>query len=213
MASAVSYLTHPLFMSGYFVLFIFMMNPTFLDFGNVSSTIVLISFLASTILFPLIAIMMMKGLNLIDSIHMVEKKERVGPLLITSLFYVWSFLNFKKYGAVPEYFTFFTLGATIALFASFFITLFDKISLHTVAFSALITGLVIIKWEYKFYEFILPFFSRNLLINTDIFIAVLIFLLGVIGSSRLYLNAHNTKQIYMGCCVGILAMIIASVVL
>ncbi len=213
MANVISYLTHPLFMSGYFVLLIMMVHPMFLDFGNIASTIVLISFLASTILFPLIAILMMKGLNLIESIHMEEKKERVGPLLITSLFYVWSFLNFKKYGAVPEYFTFFTLGATIALFASFFITLFDKISLHTVAFSALITGFVIIKWEYKFYEFILPLFSKSYLINTDIFIAVLIFLLGVIGTSRLYLQAHNTKQIYMGCAVGFLSMVVASLVL
>jgi hypothetical protein len=199
-------------MSAYFVLCIYLMNPYFIDFDNKSSGIILISFLGSTILFPLIAIMMMKGLGLIDSIHMREKKERVGPLLITSLFYVWSFLNFKKYGAVPEYFTYFTLGATIALFASFFVTLFDKVSLHSVAFSSLIAGLYIIKIKYKFYEFIVELLGNSYLVNTDLLIALMIVIWGIIASSRLYLNEHNPKQIYMGAVLGVLAMFSASLV-
>jgi hypothetical protein len=212
LAYIVSVLTHPLFMSAYFVWMVTLLNPAFSDFSSRAPGIVLISFLGSTVLFPLIAIFMMKGLNLIESIHMREKKERVGPLLITSLFYVWSFLNFRKYGTLPEYYTFFTLGATIALFISFFITLFDKISLHTVAFSALTTGLFIVKMKYKFYEFYLTIFSRNYLINADILLAILIFLLGVIATSRLYLNEHTPKQVYTGCLVGFISMLIASMI-
>jgi hypothetical protein len=179
----------------------------FLDFNTNASDIILITFLGSTIIFPLIAIFMMKGLNIIDSVEMKDKKERVGPLLITSLFYVWSFLNFKKYGAVPEYLTFFTLGATISLFASFFITLFEKISLHTVAFSGLITCLVLIKDKYHFYEFGLKIFNKNFLVDSNLMIIFLILILGIISSSRLYLNAHTNKQVYVGCFVGILSMI------
>jgi hypothetical protein len=197
-------------MSGYFVLLISLLNPVMTDFSSGAPGLVLISFLGSTIIFPLIAIFMMKALNLIESVHMREKKERVGPLLITSLFYIWSFLNFKRYGTLPEYYTYFTLGATITLFASFFITLFDKISLHTAAFTALITGLYFIKMKYKFYEFYIIFLKRYYIINADLLLALLILLLGVVATSRLYLHEHNPKQIYMGCMIGFVSMVIAA---
>ncbi len=184
----------------------------FLDFQEQSSMILLFSFLGSTILFPMIAIFMMKGLNIIDSLEMSDKKERVGPLLITSLFYIWSFLNFKKYGSVPEYVTFFTLGATIALFMSFFITLFEKISLHTVAFSGLITSLLLIMNKYKFYEFGIKVLGSNLLVDGIILIMFLLILLGLIATARLYLNAHNLRQIYLGCGVGVIGMILGFVI-
>lgn len=188
------------------------MNPSFINFKKgAGGDIILIQFLASTVIFPMISIFMMKGLDLIDSIEMKDKKERVGPLLITSLFYVWSFLNFKKYGFVPSYLTFFVLGGTVSLFLSFFITLFDKISLHTVAFSALITGIYITSLKFSFYEFPLNIGFSKLLVSVEVLIMFLIVILGLIATARLYLRDHNNKQVYLGIVVGFFSMVSAAI--
>ena len=118
-ASFFSYLFHPLFLAAYFLLLVYWVNPVFLDFSDRhSSFLIIFSLLTSTILFPGVAIFLMKGLKLIDSIQMRDKKERVGPLIVTGLFYIWVFLNLKNNSLVPEYMSFFMLGASIALFLS-----------------------------------------------------------------------------------------------
>jgi hypothetical protein len=206
-AYGISILFHPLFMSAYFLLFIYLLNPYFIEGSEKQSTLLVIQLLASTILFPMIATFMMKGLGFIDSLDMSDHKERVGPLLITSIFYIWMFLNFKRSSFVPEYITYFLLGSTISLFASFFVTLFYKISLHAVAISGLITGLYLVKTKYFFYEFVLPVINLNFVISADVLIMFLVLIMGLIGTSRLYLNQHTKKQIYIGYFTGFAAMI------
>ncbi len=208
----ISVLFHPLFMSAYFLLFLYLLNPVFIDGSSKQAGLFLIQLLASTIVFPMVSIFMMKGLGFIDSVEMKDHKERIGPLLITAIFYIWMFLNFKRSTFVPDYITYFLLGCTISLFVSFFITLFYKISLHAVAISGLICGLYIIKTKYFFYELILPFFGSKLLASADILIIFLLLILGLVGTARLYLKDHNPNQIYFGYGVGALSMAMAYIV-
>jgi hypothetical protein len=206
-SKSISILFHPLFMSAYFLLFLYMLNPVFIDINDSIASLFLIQLMAATIVFPMIAIFMMKGLGFIDSVEMSDHKERVGPLLTTSIFYIWMYLNFKRSSYVPDYITYFLLGSTVALFLSFFITLFYKISLHAMAISGLIVGLYLVKTKYFFYEMILPLLGRTWVIHADILIIFLILLAGLIGSCRLYLDAHNKQQIYLGYMVGFISMI------
>ncbi|MBK8701621.1 MAG: hypothetical protein IPN29_19540 [Saprospiraceae bacterium] len=205
-----SYLFHPLFISAYFIWLIYWMNPVFMDFSeNNGSQLIIISLLTSTILFPGIAIFMMKGLKLIDSIQMRDKKERVGPLIVTSLFYIWVFLNFKRNSLVPEYITYFMLGATLSLFICFFFTLFFKVSLHTVGFGSLLLGLAIIRFKYAFDDVILTLPGKTLIVSTDLILLCILILGGIVGTSRLLLDAHTPKQVYLGYLLGASAMLAA----
>lgn len=205
-SKGISILFHPLFMSAYFLLFLYMLNPVFIDINDSIANLFLIQLMAATIVFPMIAIFMMKGLGFIDTIEMSDHKERVGPLLTTSIFYIWMYLNFKRSSYVPDYITYFLLGCTVALFLSFFITLFYKISLHTVAISGLVSGLYIVKTKYYFYEFALSLFGSKYVVSADILIMFLIVLAGLIGTCRLFLKQHNAKQVYAGYAVGFIAM-------
>ncbi len=208
----ISVLFHPLFMSAYFLLFLYLLNPIFIDISDKTAALFIIQLLAATILFPMVSIFMMKGLGFIDSIEMKDHKERVGPLLTTSIFYIWMFLNFKRSSYVPDYITYFLLGSTVSLFISFFITLFYKISLHAVAISGLIFGLYIVKTKYYFYEWIMPFLDNTYVINADILILFLLLIAGLIGTCRLFLKEHTAQQIYTGYGVGFISMVVAYVV-
>ncbi|MBK7008600.1 MAG: hypothetical protein IPH94_02505 [Saprospiraceae bacterium] len=210
-ASFFSYLFHPLFLAAYFLLLVYWVNPVFLDFSDRhSSFLIIFSLLTSTILFPGVAIFLMKGLKLIDSIQMRDKKERVGPLIVTGLFYIWVFLNLKNNSLVPEYMSFFMLGASIALFFGFFFTLFLKVSLHTIGMGALTTAFFLMKNRYAFEDVVLPWGnSHSLIIDTNLVFILLLLISGWVATCRLWLKAHTLKQIYAGFLMGVVAMTIA----
>lgn len=206
-----SYLFHPLFLTAYFLLLLYWVNPHFIDFSDKhASFLIIFSLITSTILFPGISIFLMKGLNLIDSIQMREKKERVGPLIVTALFYIWIFINLKNNSLAPEYLTFFMLGGTLSLFFAFFFTLFFKISLHTLGLGALTMSFYLIKTKYAFYDAILPWSGgTTLIIDTTLVMILLLLISGWVATCRLILNAHTLFQLYLGYVLGAAAMLIA----
>ena len=209
-SKVISIVFHPLFISAYFLLFLYWLNASFLDFKDRNNTgLIIISILSSTILFPAIALFLMKGLNLIESIEMKDKKERVGPLIVTSLFYIWMYLNFKRNNIVPEYLTFFILGTTIALFFGFFTTLFYKVSLHAIGISGLITGLYLIRVKYHFDDLVLSMVHRNWILQSDLLFVFLVVIAGLVGTARLYLKDHSNKQVYLGYGLGVTSMLFA----
>lgn len=78
-------------------------NPYIFGFsGPKAQGLVLISILTISVMFPLIAIVMMKTLGLISSIEMPDKKERIGPLIITGLFYMWLYVNVRHNDNIPS---------------------------------------------------------------------------------------------------------------
>jgi hypothetical protein len=213
-AGIFSYLFHPLFLTAYFLGLVYWMNPIFMDFSDHhASFLIIFSLLTSTILFPGIAIFLMKGLNLIDSIHMRDKRERVGPLIVTSLFYVWVFINLKNNSFVPEYLTYFMLGGTLSLFLGFFFTLFFKVSLHTIGLGALTTAFFLVKNHYSFNDVTLPWFSHStLILDTNMVLILLLLISGWVASCRLFLKAHTLFQLYLGYGLGVVAMISAYII-
>ncbi len=189
------------------------LNPPSLVFHDVQSTkIITASIIASTVVLPVIAILMMKGLNLISSLDMKDKKERVGPLIITGIFYLWIYLNTSKHSYVPDYIVYFILGTIITLFVCFFLNLFFKISLHAAGISGLISGLYAVINEYQYNEVCLNIFNTSILLKSNVILLLLILIAGIVGSARLALKEHESKEIYWGYGVGILAMSAAAVV-
>ena len=67
-------------------------------------------------MFPMIAILMMKALGLIKTLDMKEKQERIGPLIVSGLFYMWLYANIRNNDLIPDALSFFILGTTISIF-------------------------------------------------------------------------------------------------
>ena len=130
-AKLISIIMHPMLMMTYVLLVLFKFNPYLFGLaGDKGQELFLITVVILSVFFPLIAVLMMKALNIIESLEMKSKEERVGPLIVTGIFYLWLFMNIKDNTNISEVFSFFVLGSTIALFISFFVNNFSKISLH-----------------------------------------------------------------------------------
>ncbi|MEE9440167.1 MAG: hypothetical protein V3V14_14270 [Saprospiraceae bacterium] len=209
-AKILSLVFHPLFLIGYVLILLLTLNPYIFSIQDEKSRFLLIfSVLMLTIFFPLFSIFMMKMLELIKSFEMKDKQERIGPLIVTGVFYLWLFVNIKGNSTIPAAFSFFVLGSTIGLFLALMINSFTKISLHTVGMGGLLAGFFIIRYFYAYDSFILRFPFGVFNIHTNVIMLLVIVVAGAVGTSRLLLKAHNTMDVYGGYIVGIFAQLIA----
>lgn len=210
-ATVLSILFHPLLIVTYMLALLLLVNPY--QFGVYSIVeqwkLVVLVFL-STFIMPAFAVLMMRSLGMVRSFELKDKQERIGPYIITGVFYLWMFVNFKNNQAIPLSLTVAILGATIALFFAFFVNNFTKISAHAVGMGGLV-GLSAVNTLYFNFET----FTVNLgragafEVSTNFLLMVTVVLAGAVCTSRLLLNAHTSRQLYSGFAAGFLSQMIA----
>lgn len=174
-------------------------------------TFIILSFLSLSVLFPLLGIALMRMQGLVQSLELKTKKERIGPMILIAIFYLWLYVNIRNNPLVPPVISFFVLGSVIALFTGLFINSFSKISLHCVGAGGLITGILFLysRFVFETFDILLPFSNWVFRISND-FVLILSFIIaGLIGTARLLLGAHKNDEIYGGYLVGILSQMIA----
>lgn len=129
-------------------------------------------------------------LNFINSYDPTDYRERILIGIPTLFYFFWTYVVQHK-SAYNEAIADIPLAAAICLaIAMVFTATKDKISMHSMGMGALVSTMLV-----------LPKFSIHDL--TTPFLSVLI-IAGLIGSSRLYLQAHTLRQVYMGYVVGFL---------
>ncbi len=149
----------------------------------------------NTILFPLLVVILLWRLKFIDSLHMQGDKERYGPLIATMLFYFWVFWTVHKQFPVPEVAESFLLGTFLTTVGVFMATIFFKMSMHTAAWGGVIAFAIICTFM--------------MLSNALFFLLAAVLIGGIVGTSRLWLKAHNPPQVYSGFIVGALMQFFA----
>lgn len=203
----VSIIMHPIFVLPLLLLFTyFSCSHLFVFSDSKGMGLFVIYSTVTALILPLVGLAMMRGLGLISTWQIEDKQERIGPLILTGLFYIWLFYNYYKSGDVPEPVQVVTLGAAIALFIAFFVNNFSKISLHGVGVGGLIIGLVIIslKWSFSY-----TMLGSTIQVHNLVFILTAMVLGGAALSSRLYLGVHTLQQVYHGFLVGIIGTVLA----
>ena len=164
----------------------------------------------STFFMPVLMVGMLKKLELVNSIELAERQERILPYIITGFFYIVMTVFFIYHPDMPNAFTSFVLGTTIALFTAFVINLFSKISAHAVGMGGLVGMVIISMWQFSHGVIQLQFTEQlSLQINVILILAVVIILAGLVGTARLQLKAHVPQDLYGGYMVGFIAQFIA----
>lgn len=211
LAKTFSIVFHPLLIVTYMLVLMLLMNPYQFGVNNIADQgkFVLLVFL-STFLMPAFAVFMMKSLGMVKSMELNDRYERIGPYILTGMFYLWMFVNFKHNTLIPKPFVVAMLGSVIGLFAAFFFNNFTKVSTHAVGVGGL-TGMAAM--NSLFFNF--DTFTVNLgplglfeVSNNFVLMAVIV-LSGLVCTSRLLLGAHTEKQLYGGFAIGVLSQLIA----
>ena len=149
-------------------------------------------------------------MDMVESIQLKHQQERIGPYIITGIFYLWLFINLRQNPNVPMTFKFCVLGATIGLFLAFIINLFSKISMHTTGMGGLLAMTLIVIFNFSPATI---WFSLSDQISWELpavlILMLVLFFAGIVGSARLFLQAHEPHDIYGGYLVGFISQFAA----
>jgi hypothetical protein len=191
-AKFISYLFHPVFMPVYCLLLLFNLKSYFSFELELKSRLILLAFVViTTLVFPLLIILLMKRQGFIQSYMMETRQERRFPYLITAIFYFLTYNMFRQM-QLSDMYIYYMLGATFLLVIVVIVNLWWKISTHMIGMGGvfgLIMGLAL-----------------NLGIDMIFIIAIIIFLSGIVGYARLKLNSHKPAEIYSGFLAGAFVM-------
>lgn len=141
-----------------------------------------------SILLPLSFLPLLYFWKVIKSFEVNHRKERYVPLMFTSASLV--FLNIMLgrvfHVTIINAYTFSIAAVSVLILFTNFIL---KISLHATALGG-ISGLIL-------------FLGLHYHANLFLLLVIFILISGIVGSSRLFLNAHVPKEIFIGYLLGL----------
>ena len=196
LAHITSYLLHPIFILLYNSLLLMCLKPHWFGIHHVKEAgLLILLVLIYTIIIPIIGILLLRFIGLIKTIHLEDKMDRIAPLNPD----------------MPKAFLSLILGSIISLCLAFVINNWLKVSLHTIAIGGLICFWLIIRYYFctddimyfRFKETEVSRFHIHQLLGISLILG------GWIGTSRLYLKAHTSEEVYLGYVIGIISIIIA----
>jgi len=153
----------------------------------------------TTVLFPFLAILVLRLAGSISDAFMHLPKDRILPLTSTLLFYSWAFYFFEFKALVPLLMRTLLLGAIFSIMIDLVINFFYKVSVHTTA-AAMMPGIILT------IMIIDPSMPVSILISV-------IFAAALVGWVRWWLGAHTIGQIFLGYSIGTSMQLIAWLIL
>jgi membrane-associated phospholipid phosphatase len=186
----VSGVFHPLLLSTYFLLVLFLYHPAF--FSPVDQTqiprLILAAFV-TTFVIPALSILIMKFTSRITSLSLSNREERSLPFVSILLFYAaTTYLFTSRIGMKPPLSSM-MIAMTALIGILLIITQWKKISIHAAsmwAFAGLMSGVFI---SFPGENIIYPVIASTLVA-------------GLVSSSRLYLKRHSEKEVWTGAGIG-----------
>ena len=189
-ANIISVIFHPLLMCSYgSLIFFFLLKGSVYDFMTPLKLKWIISAMVFSFSFvlPVFNIYTLYKLKRVSSFTLKNQSERTFPYIITSCFYFGLFYLFLDLNIWPSI-KILIFGAGLAILLTALINLKYKISAHMVGVGGLVGSIIVVSFIIKY--------------NAVPELASLFLLSGIIAASRLYLKAHQPKQIYSGFFLG-----------
>ena len=187
-----SYLFHPIFIPVYAALFYFFGNDSY--FSNPEKYLAVFQIAIITIVVPVLLFFLLRSMGKIDSMMIPDISQRKTPLIILCFLTILLIRKNITIDYFPQLYFFF-LGGLFSTFSALILLFFNtKASLHSMAMSTLTVFVIGLSIHYQ---------------TQSIYtIAFLIFMNGVVASSRLEMNAHTPKELTIGFLLGIIPQLL-----
>lgn len=201
-AKIISYVFHPVFVPMYVVAFLAFLHPyLYAGFHPVlkKTAVMGAAFMAFTF-FPLITVLLLKGLKFIDSIQLHTQKDRIIPLIACMMWYFWLWYIWKNFGKTANAIDM-PVEAVRFAFASFFSTIVAlmanikmKISLHAIAMGVMLCFICLLAYHQE--------------VNFGSYLAIAFIITGLVCTARLLVSNHTNAEVYGGLLAGAASMLI-----
>lgn len=188
LANILSGIFHPFLITLYSFILIFVSGTYITYLPNSIKFIILIVVLFNTLLIPIISLFILKRLGLIKSFHLEKHRERIVPIIITSIPYFFTLYLMARL-PVPQVLLKIIESGVLVLLVAALISYWWKISLHLMGVGGLSGFLLACAVQ--------NYFSALPLIMIAFVVA------GLLASARLKNGDHEPAQVYAGYLVGL----------
>jgi len=194
-ARVVSLLFHPLFIPVYISGFLMYQTPLFTGLDARDKLFLLIRFLVMYAVFPLVTILLAKGLGFIQSIYLHTQKDRIIPYIACGLYYFWMWYVLRNQRQFPKELVLLALAIFIASSLGLMSNSYLKISMHGISLGVMVAFVCIV-------GLMAP-------ISFGFYISIALLIAGVVSTARLINSDHHPIEVYAGLAVGIIGQVIA----
>lgn len=143
----------------------------------------------STLAIPMITIFGLRLSGTLKSIHMAALKDRAIPFTITSIYYLLTVYFLNQMKELDPILWEVLAVITIAIVILTLVTFFWKMSAHMTGMGGLIAAVLVLGLRFPTFQPLYPLLGS-------------LVLTGLVGTVRLYLEAHKPIEIYVGLIFG-----------
>jgi hypothetical protein len=201
-ANFISYVFHPVFTPVYVTWFLLFVHPyLFAGYSGMEKTTTLIMAMVSFTFFPLVTVLLLKGLKFIDSIYLRTQKDRVIPFVACMIWYFWIAYVWYNYGKtrggkdMPVEAIQFAAATFMSTVLGLMVNIKMKVSLHAIS-----AGVVVA--FFLFMAFTQP-------LHFGVWISIVLLVAGLICTSRFIVSDHTPKEVYVGLLTGMVSFLLA----
>jgi len=200
-AKIISWVFHPVFVPVMVIWFLIYKHPwLFTGFDSMQKPRLLAMAAVMFTLFPLVTILLLKGLKFIDSIYLRTQRERVIPFIACMIWYFWIAYVWNNFGKTGEGFDIphsavqFAFGAFISTVIGLMVNVRMKVSLHAISMGVVLAF------------FVLMAMTQDL--NFFVYLSIVILATGLVCTARFIVSDHTPNEIYAGLATGIVSLLI-----
>lgn len=194
-ARLISILFHPLFVGVLMAAYMIFWNPDFFIGMPRVSILRFITFVTNNLVFPLIVVLLLRGLGFSKSILLRTQRERIVPYMACITFFFWTWLVYHNLPDVPVELSDMCFGMFLAASAGMLLNSFFKISMHAIGVGGMM-GLMVVLLRTGHLQSALP-------------ISVAILITGAVCTARLADSDHRGFDLVSGLLVGFLAQLVS----
>lgn len=190
LANIISVVFHPIFIPTLIFAALFGFAPILArPLSDEALMYILMAIFITTFVIPLCSMGVLRFSDYISSMAMKERKERIIPFLFVSVFYGITTYMFYAKMQLNQVLVLIMLAITIITFLIAIITFFWKISAHSAAIAGMMGFFIAIMVKFSMVSLLFP-------------VILSVLLVGIVMSSRLYLNSHSPSEILAGGLLG-----------
>lgn len=195
-ARLISYIFHPLFVPVYIAWFLITVQPyLFASFTPTEKLITILRFFIMYSFFPLVTVLLAKGLGFLDSVFLKTQKERIIPYIACGVYYFWMCYVLRNQPQFSKEVVQLSMAIFIASSLGLLVNIYMKVSMHAISM-----GIMLV------FMSLLSFTQAG---SYTIYMSAAFLIAGLVCTARFIVSDHTQKEIYAGLLTGGVSLMIA----
>lgn len=196
-ARIISFVFHPLLVGIYMAMYLLFFNPVYLTYMHPTEKILnMATIVNNNFIFPMVVVLLLKGLGFSKSIYLETQKERIVPYMASIIFFFWTWYVFYNKPDMPQVMKDMLQGIFYASIIGMIANIYFKISMHAMGVGGALMLMILVLMD------------GTMMSGIPMIITILV--TGLVISARKLVSDHQNGDLLAGLLVGMGSQLLAS---